>query len=131
MDMAIAAGKGQLMSRSSQSRIRLYGPIIVIGAGVLFLASAVVLGLRSASSSPAPADSPGQAVEETFPEIPRVELADARAAFDSGAAVFVDVRDEESYTSGHVPGALSIPLAKLGTRFSELNRSDWIITYCT
>jgi rhodanese-related sulfurtransferase len=45
--------------------------------------------------------------------------------------VFLDVRYAEDYAAGHIPGALSIPLTELETRLGELDRTDWIITYCT
>jgi rhodanese-related sulfurtransferase len=61
--------------------------------------------------------------------VPRVSLADAKAAYETGGAVFVDVRDAESYAQSHIPGALSIPLSELPNRIGELNPSDWIITY--
>jgi rhodanese-related sulfurtransferase len=31
----------------------------------------------------------------------------------------------------HIPGSLSIPLAEIETRLSELDPNQWIITYCT
>ena len=67
--------------------------------------------------------------EGNYPDVPRVSLADAKAAYETGGAVFVDVRDAESYAQSHVPGALSIPLSELPDRMGELNPSDWIITY--
>jgi hypothetical protein len=70
-------------------------------------------------------------VEEDFPDVPRVSLADARAAYETSGAVFLDVRDAESYAQNHIAGAISIPLNELPDRMGELNKSDWIITYCT
>lgn len=76
---------------------------------------------------------PAPLLEGQIPEseIPRVRLEEAKAAFDTGAAVFVDVRSATSYEAAHIPGALSIPLADLEARLSELNPNQWIITYCT
>jgi len=71
------------------------------------------------------------ATEDPYLEIPRVKLADAKAAYDNHTAIFVDARSPNSYAEGHVPGALSIPLAEIGTRMNELDRNQWIITYCT
>ncbi len=64
-------------------------------------------------------------------EIKRVSVMDARQALDSGAAVFVDVRDSASYAKAHIPGALLIPLSELRSRLTELDPTQWIITYCT
>ena len=43
----------------------------------------------------------------------------------------MDVRDALSYATGHIPGALSIPLANLADHLNELKKDAWIITYCT
>jgi rhodanese-related sulfurtransferase len=47
------------------------------------------------------------------------------------ALIVLDVRDADEYAVGHVPGALNIPLAELGSRLSELPTGRTIITYCT
>ncbi len=69
--------------------------------------------------------------EENNPDVPRVSLGDSKAAYATGSAVFVDVRDAESYGRSHIPGALSIPLGELPDRMGEMQTADWIITYCT
>ena len=66
-----------------------------------------------------------------FPEIDRVSLEDSLAALNQGEAVFLDVRNTRQYEAGHIPGAVLIPEPDLAQRFGELDRSDWIITYCT
>jgi rhodanese-related sulfurtransferase len=60
-----------------------------------------------------------------------VSLADAKAAFDSKSAVFVDVRDVDVYDTNHIQGALNIPLAVFDAQYTQLDRNQWIITYCT
>jgi rhodanese-related sulfurtransferase len=45
-------------------------------------------------------------------------------------AVYVDVRSKESYDQGHLPGAISIPLSELESRFKDLPRGKFLITYC-
>jgi 3-mercaptopyruvate sulfurtransferase SseA len=45
-------------------------------------------------------------------------------------AVYVDVRSKEAYDEGHIPGAISIPLSELITRFKELPPHKFIIAYC-
>lgn len=44
--------------------------------------------------------------------------------------VVVDVRPAEEYQSGHLPAAVSIPLAELEQRLQELPREREIIAYC-
>lgn len=44
--------------------------------------------------------------------------------------VVLDVRPHEEYKAGHIPGAVSIPLAELRKRIKELPKSKRIIAYC-
>lgn len=47
-----------------------------------------------------------------------------------GAVTLLDVRPEEEYRAGHLPGALSVPLAELTERLAELPRDREILAYC-
>ncbi len=47
-----------------------------------------------------------------------------------GELVLVDVRPAHEYAAGHIPGALSIPLATLEARLRELPRERTIVAYC-
>ena len=44
--------------------------------------------------------------------------------------VVIDVRPVEEYRSGHIPGAISMPIAELPDRFSELSSRSEIVAYC-
>jgi rhodanese-related sulfurtransferase len=44
--------------------------------------------------------------------------------------VVLDVRPQEEYDAGHLPGAVSIPLDELKKRVKELPKSKQIIAYC-
>lgn len=44
--------------------------------------------------------------------------------------VVLDVRPEEEYASGHVPGAVSLPVAELKRRLKELPKNKEIVAYC-
>ena len=44
--------------------------------------------------------------------------------------VVLDVRPQEEYAAGHIPGATSIPLEELKTRIKELPKSKQIVAYC-
>jgi hypothetical protein len=69
----------------------------------------------------------------TEAEVPRVTVGDAKAAFDSGEAIIVDVRSRVSYEAAHAVGALSIPLNEFESNIGsiDLPKDQWIITYCT
>ncbi len=63
------------------------------------------------------------------PDIPHDELVAGLAA---GSFTLVDVLAPESYESGHIPGALSLPLADLPDRAGAVlpDRNGAIVTYC-
>ena len=42
----------------------------------------------------------------------------------------LDVRPEQEYAAGHVPGAVSIPVAELKRRLKELPKNKEIVAYC-
>jgi rhodanese-related sulfurtransferase len=72
-----------------------------------------------------------QSNPESSTEIQRVGIAEAKTAYDNGKAVFIDVRGDQYFAEKHIPGALSIPESEITNQMSQLNQSDWIITYCT
>lgn len=47
-----------------------------------------------------------------------------------GRVTVVDVRPPEEYQSGHLPGALSIPMSELERRLSELPIDRKVVAYC-
>ncbi|NNL43419.1 MAG: metalloregulator ArsR/SmtB family transcription factor [Desulfobacterales bacterium] len=47
-----------------------------------------------------------------------------------GAVTVLDVRPTEEYRSGHIPGALSVPLGNLEELFSKLPQDQEIVAYC-
>ena len=47
-----------------------------------------------------------------------------------GEVRVIDVRPAEEYRAGHIPGALSFPLAELERRLAELPRRKEIVAYC-
>jgi len=49
---------------------------------------------------------------------------------DAGKAVFVDIRSFETYSKGHIKGAISVPRSQMITRFREIPPGKLIITYC-
>jgi len=69
----------------------------------------------------------------TDADVPRVALDQAKVAFDSGAAIFVDVRTPQAYEAKHIKGAISIPLGEIEINPTglKLDKNQWIITYCT
>lgn len=48
----------------------------------------------------------------------------------AGEVVLLDVRSEEEYRAGHLPGALSLPLPQLEARLAELPAGREVVAYC-
>jgi len=114
----------------SINRNRSIFPIILIAAGLLLVAGVLIsVFLLRPTESQVSTSPPGGS--EPFPQIARLNLAQAKDAYDTGAAVFVDVRDQVYYENSHISGAISLPLSQLESRLDELEPNDWIILYCT
>jgi rhodanese-related sulfurtransferase/DNA-binding transcriptional ArsR family regulator len=47
-----------------------------------------------------------------------------------GEVTLIDVRPREEYVAGHIPGAISVPLADLPKRIGELRKRRDIVAYC-
>lgn len=99
--------------------------VLIAGAGLVLLAVALALALggREPTANPVASDIP-------YPNVPRISLAEAKAEFDAGSALFLDVRTADEYASSHVRGARLLPLNELAMRYQELPRDVEIITLC-
>jgi hypothetical protein len=64
-------------------------------------------------------------------DVPGVSLEQLKEKLDAGAElVLVDVRSQEAFDEGHIPGAISIPWEEMEARYTELPRDREIVTYC-
>ena len=59
-----------------------------------------------------------------------ITLDDLQARSRKEKIMLIDVRPEEEYKAGHIPNAVSIPLAQLKKRLKELPKNKTIIAYC-
>jgi ArsR family transcriptional regulator len=48
----------------------------------------------------------------------------------AGTVTIIDVRPEDEFALGHLPGALNIPLRGLEARLGEINRKQEVVAYC-
>jgi rhodanese-related sulfurtransferase/DNA-binding transcriptional ArsR family regulator len=68
-----------------------------------------------------------------FGEVDGVEPLDIAALLErteQGDVVVVDVRPHQEYESGHIAGALSVPLGELAERIAELPAGSTVVAYC-
>lgn len=59
--------------------------------------------------------------------VSREELVDRLRC---GTVTLIDVRPEDEFAHGHLPGALNVPLAQLARRLAELPPDREVVAYC-
>ena len=57
-------------------------------------------------------------------------VAQVPAAEVPDGAFLLDVREDDEWAAGHVPGAIHIPLGELGARYTELGRDRPLFVIC-
>jgi 3-mercaptopyruvate sulfurtransferase SseA len=103
----------------------------------LFILTALACNAITPQSQPTSAPARIQPTQAQLPQtendVPRVSVVDAKSALDSGEAVIVDVRGAEFFAQGHIAGAVNMPLKNIEINPAgvNLNKDQWIITYCT
>jgi rhodanese-related sulfurtransferase len=58
-----------------------------------------------------------------------IAIDQAAAALDQGAAV-IDVREPKEFRTGHLPGAVNIPMGQLPARMGEIDRNRPVYVVC-
>lgn len=120
--------------------MRLYSSTLLASAMLLMLAltgcNSTEIRARSAApnNNPAaeqPGSAPTPAQAAPADNVRRISIADARAEFDGGKAIIVDVRGELAYKQGHIKGAQSIALGDLTSHIGEFPKDKTIILYCS
>jgi 3-mercaptopyruvate sulfurtransferase SseA len=61
----------------------------------------------------------------------RVTIDELEALLKEGKAFVVDVRSQDAYDIGHIPGAKLIPSDVIASRTKELPSDKLIVTYCS
>ena len=92
------------------------------------LVAASVVVSTGVVGAQAPEFSP-QALQST----PRMALEEFRRLHAAGRVLVIDVRDPLSFKSGHVPGAVNVPLDQIVGRAAEIEKrakGRRIVTYC-
>jgi ArsR family transcriptional regulator len=66
-------------------------------------------------------------VRDSLEAVSRKELM---ARIKAGEVTVLDVRPEDEFASGHLPGAVNIPLDQLKRRLAELPKGREVVAYC-
>jgi rhodanese-related sulfurtransferase/DNA-binding transcriptional ArsR family regulator len=75
----------------------------------------------------------GKIVTDYFQRLDRLEPVSRKELarrLRAKTAVVLDVRPEDEFALGHLPGALNIPMKELKRRLAELPRDQEIVAYC-
>ena len=132
--MAPGAGRARRQSRAAadDQNGRFRPAIVILLLAISFAAFALPFRIGTPPAPPedrSRVDGPRPTLP--YPEAARLDLAAAHARFAAKAAVFVDVRERAEYEGGHIPGAISMPVAEVEARQQELAGAKEILTYCT
>jgi hypothetical protein len=121
-----------LVKKRTQPRSKLV-PFLLMALGLVMVigAMAFALNLPSTPATPTASTSSNTGAMIPFSSVPRISLADAKAAHELGSAIFMDVRGEPWYSNGHIQGAVSVPENEVEAFLDQFSPQDWIITYCT
>ena len=63
-------------------------------------------------------------------EVEGVTSRELRDRLRRGDVVVIDVRPEEEYRAGHIPGARSVPIEELEARLAEIGDRQEVVAYC-
>lgn len=120
--IVLLAGLGSACQQPSATRTSAAVPV----ASPLSAVSATGAALPA---QPQNSQAPEQSQEDAMP---RINVQDAKVAFEKGEAVIVDVRGPDAYKSNHIKGALDHSLSKLEQGdFNGLPKDKRIIAYCS
>jgi sulfur-carrier protein adenylyltransferase/sulfurtransferase len=72
-------------------------------------------------------------LQQTRSEISEVDATEAKARIESGEPVVVDVREQDEWDEGHIPGAVHVPRGHLESRIERLapDPSRPVVIYCS
>ncbi len=98
--------------------------LIMLGAGILAIVAALIVGAIAGSSANA----------QTLSRAPvrggSLSPAQYVAQFSAADHLLLDVRTRAEFQSGHIAGATNIPVEQLAGRLAEVPRDRPVVVYC-
>lgn len=64
------------------------------------------------------------------PRVPQIGTDELARELESGSGTLIDVREPEEFASGHVPGAINLPLATLPSSAAGIGCELEILVIC-
>jgi len=110
--------KGSIMKRNS---------LILIVALMITTAFAFSTSLASAKDMTAK-----DFKEEALRNITTISVSEAKALFDKGGVIFLDVREPKEFKAGHIPDAMNLPRGLLEFKVGTLipDKNALVVVYC-
>jgi phage shock protein E len=97
----------------------------ILVMGVMMLA-ALVLGACAGSTAPTPAVQASDV--SNLPD--NVSISQTKALLGRSDVMILDVREQEEYDQGHIPGVTLIPSGQIANRLSEIPKDKPVIVTC-
>jgi hydroxyacylglutathione hydrolase len=66
----------------------------------------------------------------TLATMPQLEPQELATQLDADAVTLIDVRNDDEWAEGHIPGAVHIPLGRLEERLHEVDTSQRVVVQC-
>lgn len=93
---------------------------------LLFFLLAFLLALAGCGGASAPKDA-----APDLSSLPvEITVAQAAALLDNPDVVFIDVREQDEYDAGHIPGVTLIPLGSVPARMNEIPKDKTVVAVC-
>ena len=103
-------------------------------SGLLTIALLTACGLlhgRSSSHAQAAKNAPSPASTPYPDGARRITIDELETMMKSNSVFIVDVRSQDAYDRGHIPGSKLIPSGEILNHLKELPNDKLIVTYCS
>ena len=112
-------------------RLRFIHPAMLLVAAVIFTACNATDTTVQNNSAPKPASTPTGPGTTYADGADRITTAELDTMLKNGTAFIVDVRNQDAYDLGHIPGSKLIPVQDILNHLNELPKDKTIVTYCS
>lgn len=94
--------------------------------------SSTALAIPASNSAPNPPGPVSSSDEEAAKAtVARISVEDLHQRIARNEVTLIDVRTKEGWDSGHIKGAMHVPLTSVESYLSYIPRDKPIVTYCT
>ncbi len=105
--------------------------VLNITFALLFIAAMFKGCQAPAAQAEEPGDAPGSVSHQAQDfEVISVDQAYALYSQHAEKVLFIDVRSQAEYASGHIEGAVHIPAREIAQRLDEIPADRYVVVYC-